>query len=296
MSGGPAAARSAGTLRRDAALTAVLAAVGVVAMWWVFVVTSMGQRVESTALEGSRIGRRRLSEGSQTVLDVVSVPFLVVVIVAGVAVAVAQRQWRVALAVPLLVGGANVTTQLLKYQVLPRPDLGVSEAVANSLPSGHTTVAGTVAAVAVLVAPPRWRWAATLAGWAYAGGTGLATMVNGWHRASDVAAAMLVVLLWGALAVLVAGPGVRRAGDRPTTVTRRLLLLGAGVGALMAGLSLVVTASGSGASRTELLVAYGGAVLGVAAVTVLSAGLLLHLTTGPVGPERHTGPASGGRR
>src|SRR5690606_9910738 len=102
VSGGP----SAGTLRRDAALTAVLAAIGVLAVWWVFVTTALGQQVESTALEGSRIGRRRLSEGSQTVLDVVSVPFLIVVIVVGVAVALLQRQGRVALAVPLLVGGA----------------------------------------------------------------------------------------------------------------------------------------------------------------------------------------------
>lgn len=283
MSGGP----SVGAPRRDAALTAVLAAVGVLAVWWVFVTTSLGQRVESTALEGSQIGRRRLSEGSQTVLDVVSVPFLVVVIVVGVAVALVQRQGRVALAVPLLVGGANVTTQLLKYQVLTRPDLGVSEAVANSLPSGHTTVAGTVAAVAVLVAPPRWRWAAALAGWAYAGGTGLATMVNGWHRASDVAAAMLVVLLWGALAVLVGRPLPPGPGHRPTTVTRRLVLLAAGVSGLLASLSLVLTADSTGpdASRAELLVAYGGAVLGVAAVTLLAAGLLLRLCTS--GPERY---------
>ncbi|PYG00256.1 PAP2 superfamily protein [Georgenia satyanarayanai] len=281
MSAGPPAARPAGTLRRDAALTAVLAAVGVLAVWWVFVVTSLGQRVESTALEGSRIGRGRLAEGSQTVLDVVSVLFLVVVIAAGVALALAQRQWRAALAVPLLVGGANVTTQVLKYGVLTRPDLGVSEAVANSLPSGHTTVAGTVAAVAVLVAPPRWRWAATLAGWAYAGGTGLATMVNGWHRASDVAAAMLVVLLWGALAVLVAQPHLPGPAHGPTTVTRRLLLLAAGFAGLLAALSLVLTAAtiGPGANRGELLVAYGGAVLGVAAVTCLTAGLLLHLHT-----------------
>ncbi|WP_413450815.1 phosphatase PAP2 family protein [Georgenia phoenicis] len=272
--------RPASTLRRDAALTAVLAAVGVLAVWWLFVTTSLGQRVESTTLDGSRIGRWRLSEGSQTVLDVVSVPFLVVVILVGVVVALLRRQWRAALAVPVLVGGANVTTQVLKYEVLTRPDLGISDAVANSLPSGHTTVAGTVAAVALLVAPPRWRWAVALAGWAYAGGTGLATMVNGWHRASDVAAAMLVVLLWGALAVLVAGPDLHSPRDRRTTLALRLLVLGAGVCAMMAGLSLVVTAGVTAASRTELLIAYGGAVLGVAAVTLVSAGLLLHLTTG----------------
>lgn len=284
MTAGP----PAGELRRDATLTALLAAAGVLVLWWAFVTTSAGQRAEATALEGSQIGRWRLAEGSQTVLDVVSVSFLVVVIVAGAAVALVRHQWRLALAVPILVGGANVTTQVLKYQVLTRPDLDISDAVANSLPSGHTTVAGTAAAVAVLVAPPRWRWFAALAGWAYAGGTGLATMVNGWHRASDVAAAMLVVLLWGALAVLVAGPPAQALEDGATQKTRRLLLLAAGVCALLAGLSLVVTVASAGTdpSRAELLVAYGGSALGVAALTLLTAGLLLHLCTRA--PERRT--------
>jgi membrane-associated phospholipid phosphatase len=263
---------------------AVLAALGVAALWWLFVTTAPGQRVEEIALEGSSIGRWRISDGAQAVLEVVSVPFLAVVVLAGVVTAALRRRWRLALAVPLMVGGANVTTQLLKDVVLPRPDLGVSAAHANSLPSGHTTVAASVAAVAVLVVPPRWRWAAALAGWGYAGGTGLATMVNGWHRASDVAAGLLVVLAWAALTVAVvgtAGPW----GHRPTILARRALLVaGAAAGVVSAG-ALALTWSGAGAGaagaqdRFALLVAYGGACAGIVSLACLAAGVQLALSS-----------------
>ncbi|MDD9208169.1 hypothetical protein PU560_17110 [Georgenia sp. 10Sc9-8] len=164
----PLPARSS---RAAALVVAVVAALGVVALWWVFVATVPGQRVEEIALEGSTLGRWRLADGARAVLDVVSVPFLALATLAGVVIAALRRQWRLAVVVPLMVGAANVTTQVLKYVVLPRPDLSVGPAHDNSLPSGHTTVAGSVAAVAVLVMPPRWRWLGALAGWGYAGGT-----------------------------------------------------------------------------------------------------------------------------
>lgn len=271
----------------------MIAAIGVVALWWVFVTTAPGQRIEEVALEGSTIGRWRLAEGARAVLDVVSVPFLGFVTLAGIVAAVARRRWRLAVAVPLLVGAANVTTQVLKYQVFFRPDLDVAPAHANSLPSGHTTVAASVAAVAVLVAPPRWRWAAALAGWGYAGGTGLATMVNGWHRASDVAAALLVTLAWAALALAVVGsPGPRR-GHGPTRATTVLLLWAAAVTGLLAALALVVTAASTGPAdeqgRVTLFVAYGGACAGIAAITCLAAGVLLWLSTAPTPARRGDG-------
>lgn len=258
---------------------AVLAALGAVLLWWAFVTTVPGQQVEAIALEGSSIGRWRVAEAAQAVLEVVSVPFLALVTLVGVAVAAVQRRWRLAVAVPLMVGGANVTTQALKYWVLTRPDLGVGSAHANSLPSGHTTAAASVAAVAVLVTPPRWRWLAALAGWGYAGGTGLATIVNGWHRPSDVAAALLVVLAWAALALVVVGlPGVP-ADHPPTRATSRLLLTASAVTGLGAVLALAMTfataQAGVTPGRGELVVAYGGAIAGIAAVACLAAGLLL---------------------
>ncbi|WP_324652403.1 phosphatase PAP2 family protein [Georgenia sp. H159] len=273
--------RTSLTSRRTAALSVVLAVVGVVVSWGVFVTTTAGQRAEETALTGSAIGRWRIAEETRSVLDVVSVSFLALVILVGVSVALLRRQWLTALAVPLVVGGANVTTQLLKYEVFSRPDLGVSAAHVNSLPSGHTTVAASAAAVAVLVSPPRWRWVVALVGWAYAGGTGLATMVNGWHRASDVVAAVFVVLAWGALAELVLGAREAPPDGRANRVTSRLLLAAAAGTGGLAVLALALTSLGTAPAdaRATLLVAYGGSGLGVVAVTCLTAGLLLHLHT-----------------
>ncbi|WP_193312787.1 phosphatase PAP2 family protein [Georgenia subflava] len=273
-----------GASRAVALALAVLAGAAVVAVWWFFVTTATGQHVDEVAFEGATIGRWRLAESAQSVLDVVSVPFLVLVILVGVLVAVLRRRWLLAVAVGVMVGAANVTTQLLKYGLFTRPELGVSEIETNSLPSGHTTVAASVAAAAILVAPPRWRWLAALLGALYTGATGVATMVGGWHRASDVVAGVLVVTAWLLLAQAVVGTGggARRGGARAdaaaatgraartTRLTVHLLaIVGVGAG-LVALLSMLVISQADGESRTELLLAYGGASVGVVGVTCLA--------------------------
>ncbi|GAA4287080.1 phosphatase PAP2 family protein [Georgenia daeguensis] len=267
-------------------LLAALAALAVVGAWWFFVTTPSGQHVDEVAYLGSRIGRSRLDEGARTMLDVVSVPFLVLVVLAGAAVALVRRRLLLAVAVAAVVGGSNVTTQLLKYGIFSRPELGISEVDLNSLPSGHTTVAASVAGAALLVTPPRWRWLAVLLGAAYAGGTGLATMIGGWHRASDVVAALLVVAAWVLLALAVVGPGSDDSGRTAPPWSRRadaltrpfLAVVGAGAG-LVGLLSMLVVSQVDGADRVEQLLAYGGASAGVVAVTCLSALAALVLST-----------------
>ncbi|WP_345215490.1 phosphatase PAP2 family protein [Georgenia halophila] len=274
-----------GANRRIAGVVlAVVAAAAVLAVWWFFVTTPTGQRLDEVAYEGSRIGRSRLDSTAQQVLAVVSVPFLVLVIAVAGGLALLRRRWRHAVAVAVVVAGANLSTQILKYDLLDRPDHGISETVDNSMPSGHTTVAATVAAAALIVAPPRWRWLAALLGAVYAGGTGVATMIGGWHRASDVVAAVLVVAAWLLVALVVLGPGADDTGRvapqwvrRADTATRAFLLvvgIGAGLAAL---LSMLITTQGDGGARLERLIAYGGASVGVVAVTCLTAVVALWL-------------------
>jgi membrane-associated phospholipid phosphatase len=258
-------------------LLAALAAAAVVGVWWFFVTTPTGQRIDEVAYFGSRIGRSRLDGGARSVLDVVSVPFLALTILVAGAVALLRRRLMVALAVVAVVGGANVTTQLLKYSVFERPQLGISEASMNSLPSGHTTVAAAVAGAAFLATPPRWRWLATLVGLAYAGGTGVSTMIGGWHRASDVVAALLVVAAWVFLALAVVGPGTDDTGRaapawsrRADALTRTFLAVVGLASGLAALVAMVVVSQVAGDSRTEQLLAYGGASAGVVAVACLS--------------------------
>jgi membrane-associated phospholipid phosphatase len=308
---GPRAARwrtPAGTARRVVAalVVALLAAAGVLVSWRVFVLTDHGQAVDQASLEGAHIGQSRLWELAEPVLDVVSVGFIAAAILACAVIAVVRRRWGLAACAAGLLIGANVTTRVLKLWLLDRPELGHGP-IANTLPSGHTTAAASVAASVLLVVPPRARpWAAVL-GAGYAGATGVSTLIGQWHRPSDVLAGLLVVLAWGALACAVLALGVRTADERrpptaalPVLASRRadaagtrvaLVLLG--LAALTAGATAVVALRRTWAaadplgSRAELLTAYGGGALGIVALAAVVFGLLLVLrraaTSGSVG-------------
>ncbi|MFS0702528.1 phosphatase PAP2 family protein [Cellulomonas sp. 179-A 4D5 NHS] len=277
-------------------LVAVVAVLGIVATWRVFVETWAGQWTEEAVLRGAEYGQGALWTVAEPVLDVVSVSYIALVLVAAMLIALVRRRWALAIQVVVLVAGSNVTTQLIKRIVTDRPDLGVPGPEMNALPSGHTTAAASVSAVLVLVVPPRVRpWAAAL-GAGYTAATGVSTLVGQWHRPSDVIAAVLVVLFWTCVTcVLVARhPGV--PGDAPRTATGEIALArssrssvaGSRTGALLLGLVGVAAAVPSAVSlrrtwdrageleaRADLLTAYAGAVLGVVAVSALAFAVIL---------------------
>ena len=310
----------AGTARRVAAalLVALLAAAGVGVTWRVFVGTEQGQAVDQAALDGAHIGQNRLWDVAEPVLDVVSVGFIAAAVVACAVIAFARRRWGLALVAAGVLAGANVTTRVLKYWVLDRPDLGYGPEF-NTLPSGHTTAAASVAAAVLLVVPPRARpWAAVLGG-AYAGATGVSTLVGQWHRPSDVVAGLLVVLAWGALACAVLALGVDTATDRrPPTAALRTVARGGGAArtarrdgpgtAVAAWLLAAVTALAGAAalvalrrtwlsddpvgSTAALLTSYGGGALGIVAVAAASSGALLVLRRSATSGSDRVGPTS----
>lgn len=190
--------RQTSTAARGVALVvALLAAVGVWLTWRVFVGSAVGQAIEQAAYDGATYGQSTLWRIAEPILDVVSITFIVLGAGAAVAVALIRRRWALALMAAVLVGGANLTSQVLKEVVLERPDFGYA-AWGNSLPSGHTTVAASFAAALLLVAPRRGRPWVALAGAAYTAATGVSTLIGQWHRPSDAFAAVLVVLAWTA--------------------------------------------------------------------------------------------------
>jgi membrane-associated phospholipid phosphatase len=297
----------AGTARRVvlALVVALLAGVGVVALWRVFLLTEHGQAVDQASLEGAHIGQTRLWDLAEPVLDVVSVGFIAAAIVTCGVIAVVRRRWSLALVAATVLIGANVSTRVLKMAVLDRPDLGHGPLL-NTLPSGHTTAAASVAVAVLLVVPPRVRpWIAVL-GAGYAGATGVSTLIGQWHRPSDVLAGLLVVLAWGAigcalLALTPAVPEERRpptaalttvARTRGDTVGTRVAVLLLGATTVLAGAGAVVALGRTWESadplgtRTELLTSYAGGALGVVAVAALTFVVLLVLrrdaTTGSV--------------
>jgi membrane-associated phospholipid phosphatase len=268
-----------------------------VAVWWFFVRTWRGQALDTIALTGNSIGQDEAYGPASTVLGVVSVASLA--LATGVIGFIALIRGRVLLAVvaTALIGGANLTTQLFKYGT-GRPALGVDPFDAytnNSLPSGHTTVAASVAVALVLVLPAALRGIGALAGATYAAAAGVATLSAGWHRPSDAVAALLVVGAWAAAAMLVlalARPPDADVG-RPERHPASLALLVVAGGALLAvaGLTLAVTDEVTGVpvealSRRRLFVAYAGSAAGIAGTAALTMALVLATARYAVLPRR----------
>ncbi|WP_318842784.1 phosphatase PAP2 family protein [Myceligenerans pegani] len=276
----PGGRRSRGA-RIGAAVVALISAVGVWAVWRVMVVTWSGQRTEEAAFEGADRFQDALARLADPVLELGGMRWLVVGSLVAVAVALVRGRWLVAGQVAVLIAGANVTTQVVKAEILYRPDhlVGWNSGV-NTLPSGHTTVAASVWAGLLLAAPRRLRPLVAVGGAAATSAMAVATIVDRWHRPSDVVAAVLVVLAWGALLCALTP---RSALDRPGesdgggfTVTVAVLL---GAGALVTAVVAVpaiATVAGFGPLPTSgLMTAYAGAVLAVLSASLATTAALL---------------------
>lgn len=269
-----------------AAAVAVLALWGVWATWDTFVVSERGQRADQLALAGAATGQGVLWELAEPVLGVVSNTFVGLGLAAAVILALARGRWWLAAQVAILVAGSNLTTQVLKHAVLDRPALlDVPRADINTLPSGHTTVAASVAAGLLVAVPRRWRPVVAVAGAGYTAATGVSTLIGQWHRPSDVVAAILVVLAWSAGVCALSspssldeprpGPGHSALEPGSSSAVGLLLLGAAGTGVLAIGALGSVRGYGWGLPFGGDLTAYMGGMLGVIAVTLGSFALLL---------------------
>lgn len=166
----------------------------------------------------------RAYKATSTLLSTIDITSLVLLGGGLVLLALLRAGPRLALAVAAVVLGANVTTQVLK------PLLGAAESVGGdtarvleaSFPSGHATVAMSLALALVLVVPPALRPAAALLGTGYAIGVAVAVVALGWHYPSDVAGAFLVAGAWGAgvAGALMTRGHARSGGSRRSRTSR----------------------------------------------------------------------------
>jgi hypothetical protein len=228
---------------------AAAAALGVLLLYLAAVRTGGGRRLDDAAKGDLAEGSRAFDETSD-LLDTISTSSLALLGAAIMAIALLRGRPRLALGAGAIVLGANLTTQYLKAS-LERP--GPAGLEAGSYPSGHVTVAMSLAMALVLVAPPALRVAATVLGGAYAVGVGVAVVALNWHRPSDVVGAYLVVVAWTALAAAVlAGPlgggELRRRGRAPSRGAQA-----AAAAAMAAGAALAAAAVVSGVSRVDLV-------------------------------------------
>lgn len=222
-------------VRRDTTASAVTAALlGVltlVVLVRVALHSRLGQSWDDSAMT-TVVGGRDTQLAVLSLLGYVGIGALVAVVAGCVAVAVLRGRLALAAGAVAVVAGANVTTQVLKHTVLQRPDLGLG--TLNSLPSGHTTVVASAVGAALLVAPRAWRPLIALAGGLATTLTGASTIVAGWHRPSDVVAALAVSLVWTAgVALVLRGPAAPIAGTTAGAVVgcvaALLLLVAIGV-------------------------------------------------------------------
>jgi membrane-associated phospholipid phosphatase len=254
-----------------------------VAVYLIFVHTTLGQRVDDAALRGTTIGRQHIIDQANSILDVVSVSALVLATIAVGVIGYLRRRPTLAVLTMGLVVGSNVTTEAVKHLVFTRPHLDPASALGfNTLPSGHTTVALSVGVGFALVAPARLRLLIAFLGASYGAATGVATMSAGWHRPSDDVAACLVVGAWTALigAIAIArrhvrdqpSPDAAYAVGRTAFVVLAAALLAAGTVALVVTAFTVPPPS----SRPRLFLAYAGGACSVAGAALAAmAGLLV---------------------
>jgi membrane-associated phospholipid phosphatase len=179
---------------------ATLAALLFMGVYFVAVHTEWGQRLDATALEGgAQVDRPRVEEATEDLLTTISVASVAFIGGGIVLVALGRGRFHLAVGAGIIIAGSCVSAQLLKRVILTRPELLATldpGSANNSYPSGHTTVAMSIALAAVIVTPRRARGLVAVVAGGYAIGIGEAVLLLGWHRPSDAIGSYLLVMVW----------------------------------------------------------------------------------------------------
>lgn len=168
-----------------------------------FITTPAGQQLDETSFQEFSYRFMLYTQQTSNLLDMIPAAAGVIAAVGILFVLIWKHRF-----VPALVGlgmaiGANITTQLLKNYFIVKPNLGIQEATINSAPSGHTTFAAAAGLALFLASPKRFRPTMALFSMVFTVAAGYSTVVNGWHRPSDVVTAILVTGLWGILGLII---------------------------------------------------------------------------------------------
>lgn len=222
-------------------ITAAACLLGLAVLYLLAVRTGFGQHLDDDALLGRSLNPR-VQHASSRLLRSIDVSSLVALGGTIVLLAITRARIRLAVGAAALIVGATATAEGLKH-VLARPELtGPDRLPVPSFPSGHTTVAASLALGLVIVLPARWRAPAAVLGLAYAAAVGVATVTAGWHRPSDVVGGFLITVAWAAVVCAAleawappAPPRQARAVRRGVRVTVAFLALAT---VLLAGFGL----------------------------------------------------------
>ncbi|MGH1524573.1 phosphatase PAP2 family protein [Leifsonia sp. L25] len=236
-----------------------------------FVQSYIGQVIDERSFAGAEKWKGDLIDFAHALLNALPVAAVVAGAIIALIIVLVRRNWLVfAVAVGAAIA-ANVSTQVLKYSILSRPEKGVDTGLANSLPSGHTSVAASAALLVFLVSSPRLRPLAAVVGSVFTIAAGASTLVEQWHRPSDVIAGMLVVAFWACIAGIVLAALRLRPADPPVRSKLWALVWIAGATGIVATVALVVTYNSTQNGTEHLFVAYAGGVSAIATTGLLLA-------------------------
>ncbi len=154
--------------------------------------------------------------------------------------ALIRRRRDLAFAILVLLVGANATTWALKPLLARLDPIGGDRLrlFHGSFPSGHATVAMSLAAALVFAVPPSLKVRAALLGAAYAVVVGVSLMAQRWHYASDVAGGFLVAGAWACATATLVSPRQARAGPGAIREAAVLGILLAAVFAIAVAIAL----------------------------------------------------------
>jgi membrane-associated phospholipid phosphatase len=292
----PAPPRGPGHLLVPLAVV-LLAAAGTYASYRVFVRTTLGQLVDTTAMRGGDVQHPKVVEVLSRALNGTTLVSVVLVCVVAATIGVLRKRIDLAIGAAVMVIGANASAQLLKDRLV-RPDLDHFPAP-NSFPSGHTAAAASVAFALILVLPHAIRGTVALIGFCYVTVIAIATVWAEWHRPSDTVAGILIVLGWAAGVSFcirlrrMFGPGV---AERPTRLARLPLIaviVVCGLGGA-AGLALVVLSERVTTGLVSARFAFLTCSAGITAAAAVAFLLWVRLATGtrPGLPDAADEPAA----
>ena len=233
---------------------ALLATLVLAALYWAAVRTATGQRLDQLAFGGlDPVTSPRAHRATSELLETISISSVALLGAGIAALALLRGRPDAAVGAAVLLLGANLTTQFLKRE-LPRPHLLSGEPMVEggSFPSGHVTVAMSLALALVLVVPASGRALAAVVGGAYAAGVGVAVIALDWHRASDVLGGYLVACAWTGLVAAALAVHARDA-KRPSRARGSRGERAAGAMAALMGLTFLGVAGAAAARDADLL-------------------------------------------
>lgn len=258
------------TGRRIRALWSIIFWVVVgVASYVLGVQSAVGQQAEASVLDAARF-----TTDPPAPLNLVSIPTVGIALLVIGLIAWGVHGVRRALALVAISATALVASQLLKLQLLSRPELFELDAP-NTFPSGHMTVFAVLTAAIIWAVPTSVRAIAALAGAALLAAVGWQLLAFGWHRPSDVLGAIALGVLAFAVATIMSP-----STNRGTPMMYRTVRAGLGIlGWIFVGGSVALAAFAASQANQDLLLDAGQ--FGVIGASALASRSLLVLSTGP---------------